>query len=137
MATVDRTKDSNKRSHDSMQDSEGETECTRKSFEYVEKYELKDVMQGISNIQSTLANFMINFESHRNELANIKQDIYGKHGVEERLQLVQSQADDTIGHFTELESKHEKTTREISILKDLVIKLEQKVEFQNNQIIDL
>lgn len=30
-----------------------------------------------------------------------------------------------------------KTTREISILKDLVIKLEQKVEFQTNQIIDL
>lgn len=91
MATIDRTKDSNKRSHDSMKDSEGETEGTRKSFEYVEKYELKDVMQGISNILNTLANLMINFESHRNELANIKQDIYGKHGVEKRLQLEQSQ----------------------------------------------
>lgn len=52
----------------------------------LKKYELKDVMQGISNIQSTLANLMLNFESHRNELANIKQNIYGKHGVEERLQ---------------------------------------------------
>lgn len=120
-----------------MQDSEGETECTRKSFEYVEKYELKDVMQGISNIQSTLANLMINFESHRNELANIKQDIYGKHEVEERLHLVQSKADDMIGHFTGLESKHEKMTREIVNLKDLVMKLEQKVELQNDQIIDL
>lgn len=69
----------------------------------LKKYELKDVMQGISNIQSTLANLMLNFESHRNELANIKQNIYGKHGVEERLQLVQSQADDTVGHFTDLE----------------------------------
>lgn len=69
----------------------------------LKKYELKDVMQGISNIQSTLANLMLNFESHRNELANIKQNIYGKHGIEERLQLVQSQADDTVGHFTDLE----------------------------------
>lgn len=69
----------------------------------LKKYELQDVMQGISNMQSTLANLMLNFESHRNELANIKQNIYGKHGVEERLQLVQSQADDTVGHFTDLE----------------------------------
>lgn len=58
-----------------MQDIEGETECARKSFDYVEKYELKDVMQGISSIQNTLANLMINFESNRNELANIKLDI--------------------------------------------------------------
>lgn len=76
-------------------------------------------------------------KSHRNELSNIKQDIYGKHGVKERFQLVQSQADDTIGHFTDLESIHAKTTREIGILKDLGIKLELKVEFQNNQIIEL
>lgn len=69
----------------------------------LKKYELQDVMQGISNMQSTLANLMLNFESHRNELANIKQNIYGKHGIEERLQLVQSQADDTVGHFTDLE----------------------------------
>lgn len=66
-------------------------------------------MQGISSIQSTLANLMIYFESHRNERASIVRDIYGKHGVEELLQLVQSQADDTIGHFTEFDSKHVKS----------------------------
>lgn len=55
-------------------------------------------MQSISSIQSTRANLMIYFESHRNERASIVRDIYGQHGVKELLQLVQSQADDTIGH---------------------------------------
>lgn len=44
MVIVDWIKDSNKRSYDSMQDSEGEMECICKFFEYVEKYEFKDVM---------------------------------------------------------------------------------------------
>lgn len=87
-------------------------------------------MQGISNIQNTLENLKINFESHRTKLAGIKQNIYGIYGVKERFQLLQSRADDTIGHFTDSESEHEKKTCKFSILKDIVIKLEQKVEFQ-------
>lgn len=47
--------------------------------------------------------------SLRNERASIVRDIYGKHGVEELLQLVQSQADDPIGHFTEFNTKHVKS----------------------------
>lgn len=71
-------------------------------------------MQSISNIQSTRANLMIYFESHRNERASIVRDIYGQHGVKELLQLVQSQADDTIGHFTGFDSKHVKSVSERS-----------------------
>lgn len=66
-------------------------------------------MQSISSIQSTRANLMIYFESHRNERVSIVRDIYGQHGVKELLQLVQSQADDTIGHFTGFDSKHVKS----------------------------
>lgn len=63
-------------------------------------------MQGILSIQNTLENLMINFESHRTEFANIKQNIYSKRGVEERFQLLQSQADDTFGHFTQVIVRH-------------------------------
>ena len=82
MAMADPNKETRKRNLEEMQSSPS------KSFEYVEKYELNDVMKSLSNIQNSLASLMINFETQRKDIADMINDIYGKHGVENRLQEV-------------------------------------------------
>ena len=129
---TDPNKESRKRNLEDMQSSP-----SKSSFEYVEKYELNDVMKSLSNIQNSLASLMINFETQRKDIADMKNDIYGKHGVENRLQEVQSQADDTISQITEFDHKQQKMSKEINMLSDLVVKLEQKIDLQNHQILEL
>jgi hypothetical protein len=64
----------------------------------------------------------------------MKNDIYVKHGVENRLQKVHAQADETISQITEFDHTQQKMSREINMLNDLV-KLEQRIDLQNHQIL--
>jgi hypothetical protein len=112
MAINDPNKELRKRNFEEMQSSPS------KYFKYVEKYELKDVMKSLSNIQNSLASLIINFETQRKDIADMKNDIYGKYGVENRLQEVQAQADDTISQITEFDHKQQKMSKEINMLNE-------------------
>ena len=78
---------------DQMQDKEKLNE-SEDQFVYVERYEMKELLSGIMSIQQTLANFMIRLDHQGNTLDSLKKDIHGQNGIENRLQLVQEQAND-------------------------------------------
>ncbi|XP_062569456.1 uncharacterized protein LOC134231515 [Saccostrea cucullata] len=94
-------------------------------------------MQGISSIQTTLANFMLRLDGQSKHLDDITKEIRAKNGIQERLENVQEQANDTIYLVTELQDNQKKMERELNRLKDYVVKLEYRVNTQNSQIIDL
>lgn len=71
---------------------------------------------------------------HLNELTN---DIRGKHGMQEQVELVQEQANDTLYTVTELGSNQEKMLQELSRLRENVIKLEFRVHYQEKEILEL
>lgn len=53
------------------------------------------------------------------------------------MELVQDQAYDTLNTVTELENNQENILRELSRLRDCVVKLEFRVNFQEKQILDI
>ncbi|XP_062577782.1 protein IMPACT homolog [Saccostrea cucullata] len=102
-----------------------------------EGFQLREIMQGISSIQTTLANFMLRLDGQGKHLDDITKEIRAKNGIQERLENVQEQANDTIYLVTELQDNQKKMERELNRLRDYVVKLEYRVNTQNNQIIDL
>lgn len=109
------------------------------SFEYqgekkIENFQLRDIMQGITSIQTTKANFMIRLDGQGKHL---KREIRGNHGIQERLEHVQKQANDTLYMVTELENNQKKMEREIRRLRDYVIRLESQTNTHGAQIVDL
>ena len=57
--------------------------------------------------------------------------------MQEQVELVQEQANDAMYTVTELGSNQEKMLREISWLRDYVVKLEFRIYVQEKQILDL
>lgn len=102
-----------------------------------EGYQLNEIMSGISNIQNTLANFMLRLDSQGRQMDELAKEVQGRDGIQERLELVQEQANDTVYSVTEINNSQEIMSREISRLKDYVIKLEFRVNVQEKQILEL
>ena len=103
----------------------------------VEEFRVRDIMQGINSIQNTLANFMMRLDGQGRELDILTKELRSKNGINERLESVQEQANDTLFSISELLDKQKNMEREMKRLRDYVIRLEFQVNTQNKQIIDL
>lgn len=99
----------------------------------MENFQMRDVMQGISNIQNTLANLLLRIDGQGRQLDAVTNEISGKHGIEERLENVQHQANDTMYIINDLQEKQKKTERELSRMTDYVVRLEYCIKTQNDQ----
>ena len=103
----------------------------------VEEFRVRDIMQGINSIQNTLANFMMRLDGQGRELDILTKELRSKNGINERLESVQEQANDTLFSISELLDKQKNMEREMKRLRDYVIRLEFQVNTQNKQIIEL
>lgn len=66
-------------------------------------------MQGVTNIQTKLANLMIRFDGRQGQhLDELTKEIRGKHGIQERLKHVYEQASDNLYIVTELKNNQKK-----------------------------
>ena len=121
---------------DQMQDKDKLNE-SEDQIAYVDRYQSKGLLSGIMSIQQTLANFMILLDHQGNMLDSLKKGIHGQNGIENRLQLVQEQANDVTYDVTELTENQRKMQREVDRMRDYIIRLEQKIHSQNEKINEL
>ncbi|XP_061178529.1 protein IMPACT homolog [Saccostrea echinata] len=124
---------SKKRGLDDMDTHTSDGEISEKTGDF----HMRDVMHGINNIQNTLANLLLRIDGQGRHLDEVTKDIRGKHGIQERLESVQEQANDTIYITTELHEKQKKMERELSRMKDYIVRLEYCVKTQSEQILEL
>ncbi|XP_061180836.1 uncharacterized protein LOC133189495 [Saccostrea echinata] len=117
---------SKKRGLDDMDTHTSDGEISEKTGDF----HMRDVMHGINNIQNTLANLLLRIDGQGRHLDEVTKDIRGKHGIQERLESVQEQANDTIYITTELHEKQKKMERELSRMKDYIVRLEYCVKTQ-------
>lgn len=117
-----------------------EVDKETENFDTSDKGEIsqsRDIMQGIASIQNTLANFLLRLDGQGKHLDDLTQEIRARDGITERLEKVQDQTVETENLISELQEKNKKMEREMSRLRDYVIRLEYCVNVQRDQIIDL
>ena len=68
-------------------DMESESESPIK--EKLESFQIKEPIQGISNIQNTLGNFMIRLDKQGRQIDDLATEVKGKLGMQEQVELVQ------------------------------------------------
>ena len=67
----------------------------------------------------------------------MKNDIFARDGIEDRLQAVTSETEDQTSMITELKDQNAKLVSELSLMKSYVVHLESRLDCQQNQISSL
>ncbi|CAG2246306.1 unnamed protein product [Mytilus edulis] len=96
-----------------------------------------DMTDGIVGIQQTLNSLIIKFENQNEEIHGIKNDIYAKDGIEDRLQAVATETEDQTTMIAEVRNQNTKLTTELNLMKSYVVHLETRLDCQQSQIANL
>ena len=73
--------------------------------ERVHDFQFRDIMNGIANIQNTLANFMLRLDGQGLHIDELTKEIRAKNGKNGGLENVQEQTYDTLYRITEVQEK--------------------------------
>ncbi|CAG2184569.1 unnamed protein product [Mytilus edulis] len=95
------------------------------------------LLSGIVGIQQTLNSLIIKFENQNEEIHGIKNDIYAKDGIEDRLQAVATETEDQTTMIAEVRNQNTKLTTELNLMKSYVVHLETRLDCQQSQIANL
>ena len=95
------------------------------------------LLSGIFDIQQTLNNLVLKFESQSEEINTLKNDLYAKDGIEDRLQAVTTETDDQTSMISELKGQNMKLSKELDTMKSYVVHLESRLDCQQSQISSL
>ena len=75
------------------------------------------LLNGILGIQQTLNNLILKFDSQSEEITSIKNDLYARDGIEDRLQAVTTETEDQTSIITELKDQNIKLMSELNLMK--------------------
>ncbi|VDI69873.1 Hypothetical predicted protein [Mytilus galloprovincialis] len=96
------------------------------------------LLSGIIGIQQTLNSLIIiKFETQNEEIHGIKNDIYAKDGIEDRLQAVATETEDQTTMIAEVRNQNTNLTTELNLMKSYVVHLETRLDCQQSQIANL
>ncbi|CAG2243009.1 unnamed protein product [Mytilus edulis] len=117
---------------------ETESSLEQNLGEYSEDQTFNNILlSGIVGIQQTLNSLIIKFENQNEEIHGIKNDIYAKDGIEDRLQAVATETEDQTTMIAEVRNQNTKLTTELNLMKSYVVHLETRLDCQQSQIANL
>lgn len=106
--------------------------------------EVSSALQSLPIIQQSLQDIqhrLNGLEELRSELQSVKEslreDLWGTDGLEQKIEYVAQQAEDTVQNVETIHKENKNLRREVDLLKAIVIKLDRKVSEQDREIIDL
>lgn len=106
--------------------------------------EVSSALQSLPIIQESLQDIqhrLNGLEELRSDLQSVKEslseDLWGMDGLEQKIEYVAQQAEDTVQNIEAIHKENKKLRHEVDLLKAIVIQLDRKVSEQDREIIDL